>query len=173
MKNPQEEILKQPEYSHLMFGDGYFAMMAPGVIKQNEDGVNELHTFIKPHTSLRKLYKITDNQLNANGYLPITIKEYNLIPINLFDDSNRLWICLKTYDNNETPLSNMVKEYIKKLEQKDREIWILQGHMLYLTEQYGLAKNNPMEFAARSMELAERITAKQMENLGFRPAQPQ
>ena len=81
MEKPEEEILLQPEYAILEFGDGYIALIQGATEQVLEDGRKVVRFMIKPSNILRKRYRIGDNQLNQNGQMPFIAETKDLIPI--------------------------------------------------------------------------------------------
>ena len=101
MENPKTELFLQPEKSIIMFGDGYAAMMQPGAKVKEEDGKKILDATILPHSNLRKAYNIRSNELDDNGNITSYKMDKNdLIPLNLYDDSNRVFLYIKNFTDS-------------------------------------------------------------------------
>lgn len=159
-EKPQEEILVTPEYSILEFGDGYIALIQGGVKGEDESGQKIVDFMIKPSEILRKRYDIKDSMLNQNGALPFRVAEIDLIPLNQFDDANRKWLYIKTYNHNETEISKIGWNLRKRLEEMGKRIMVLEGEMIWYSEQLQLAKTNPAEFITQGTEVFEKISSK-------------
>ena len=168
MKNPSTEILLPPENALLMFGNGYFAQTGSGGIVTEEGGVPIVIIPIKPHPALRKAYNIKDEELNQNGFMRFSMNRKDLYAINEFDNANRVWIYEKSFDHKPTPMSERSKELLFQLELSERTIWVLQGNIIFLSEQFELAKNNPAEYSAQVFEMADKISSKSMEIIGMK-----
>jgi len=163
MENPKTEMLVTPEWSTLIFGDGYIALMQ-GAIEKEEEGIKIVEATIKPHPLLRKRYNIRDSELDNNGnILSFKMKKNDIIPLNLYDDAARTFLYVKNYNHEETDLGNITWDYRKRLEQANKRLWILEGEVIYLSELVNLAKTNPMEFAALPLEIFEKITSNVIE----------
>ena len=158
MENPQVELLVEPEWSTLIFGDGYIALMQ-GAIEIEEGGVKIINATIKPHPHLRKRYNIRESDLVNGNILSYRMNKSDLIPLNLYDDANRTFLYLKNYNHNETDVGNATWGLRKRLEEADKKLWIVEGELIYLSELVNLAKTNPMEFASLPLEIFEKITS--------------
>ncbi len=168
MKNPSVEIQLSPENALLMFGDGYFAQTGSGAIVTEEDGVPIVIIPIKPHPALRKAYNIPDEALVPNGFMKFTMKRKDLYAINEFDNANRVWIYEKSYLHKPTPMSERTKDILFQMELYERTIWVTQGNMIFLSEQWEMAKNNPAEYSNQVFEMADKISSKSMEMIGMK-----
>lgn len=152
-EKPQEEIIAQPKWGILEFGDGYIAMLQGGLPSVTiRDGKKIVEVIIKPHELLRKRYNIKDSDLDTNGNTKFQMSEDDLIPLNLFDDANRKWLYKKTYKHQETDLSNHEWVLTKRIEQERMKRVMIEGYLIHLSEQLQLAKNNPAEFLNQGFE---------------------
>ena len=158
-ENPEEDILITPEFSILEFGDGYIALIQGGIEKE-EEGRKVVHFMIKPSDLLRKRYDIKDSMLNVNGALPFKVYKDDLIPLNQFDDANKKWLYVKTYNHDDTEISKIGWELRKRLEASERRVVVLEGELIWLSEQLQLAKTNPAEFIAQGADVFERVSSK-------------
>lgn len=163
-EKPKEEILIQPEYSILEFGDGYIALVQ-GSTQFEDEGIKWLEVTIKPSELLRKRYDIKSSELDKNGNITIRIKKDDIIILNPFDDANRKWLYIKNYKGEETEVSNISWDLRKRLEESEKKRRILEGETMWYSEQLFLAKTNPIEFAAQPLEIFEKITASTIEAL--------
>lgn len=163
MDKPEEEIIVQPEYAILEFGDGYIALIQGATEQVLEDGRKVVRFMIRPTNILRKRYRIGDNQLNQNGVMPFIVEKKDLIPINILDDANRKWLYIKTFNHDETGISELGWGLRKQLGEAEKRIFMLEGEILWLSEQLQLAKTNPQEFAAQGIELFDKYSSKMLE----------
>lgn len=159
-EKPQEEILVAPEYPMLEFGDGYIALIQGGIERENDDGQKVVDFMIEPSDLLKKRYNIKDSMLNQNRALPFRVLKNDLIPLNLLDEANKKWLYIKTYDHQETEVSKIGWDLRKRLEEKERQLIILQGELIWLSEQIQLAKTNPVEFITQGTEVFEKSLSK-------------
>ena len=159
-ERPQEEILVAPEYSLLEFGDGYLALIQGGVEKVDNDGKRVVEFMIKPSDLLRKRYDIKDSVLNQNGALNFKAFKKDLIPLNQFDDANRKWLYIKTFNHDETEISKIGWNLRKRLEEMEKKVMVLEGELIWMSEQLQLAKTNPAEFITQGTEVFEKISSK-------------
>ncbi len=159
-EKPSEEILVSPEYAILEFGDGYIALIQAGIEGENDDGQKVVDFMIEPSDLLKKRYNIKDSMLNQNRALPFRVLKNDLIPLNLLDEANKKWLYIKTYDHQETEVSNIGWDLRKRLEGKEKQLWVVQGEMIWLSEQIQLAKTNPAEFIIQGTEVFEKSLSK-------------
>lgn len=163
-ENPRQDILVQPEFSILEFGDGYIALVQ-GSTQFEDEGIKWLEVTIKPSELLKKRYEIKDSELDRNGNITIHVKKDDIIFLNLFDDSNRKWLYIKNYKGEDTEISNIGWDLRKRLEESEKKRRILEGENMWYSEQLLLAKTNPIEFAGQTLEIFEKITANTIEAL--------
>lgn len=159
-ERPSEEILVAPEYAILEFGDGYIALIQGGIEKEDEKGRQIVDFMIKPSELLKKRYNIKDSVLNVNGAMPFRILRKDLIPLNQFDDANKKWLYVKTFDHHETEISKLSWNLRKRLEELERRIITLEGELIWLSEQLQLAKTSPAEYMAQGTEIFEKVSSK-------------
>lgn len=160
MDKPQEDILVSPEFSILEFGDGYIALIQGGVESKNEEGEAIVDFVIKPSNLLRKRYNIRDNMLNKNQCMHYIVYKKDLIPLNQFDDANKKWLYIKTFNHDETEVSKIAWSLREQLSEKEKRIIVLEGENIWLFEQLHLAKTNPSEFLAQGAEIWEKVLSK-------------
>ena len=159
-EKPREDILMPPEYTILQYGDGYLALIQGGVEGTNDDGEKIIDFVIKPSSLLRKRYDIKDSMLDQNLNIPFRVLKKDLIPINQFDDANRKWIYIKTYNHDETEISRIGWVLRERLAEEEKRIVVLEGENLWLSEQLHLAKTSPAEFLAQGAEIWEKVLSK-------------
>jgi len=159
MENPQEEILLPPEYAILIFGDGHIALTQGGRETEKEDGTEVIEFLIKPSDNLRKRYNIRQEQLNKNGAMLFPCSKADLVPLNMYDDSNRRWLYTKTYEHKETAVGNIGWNLKKENEELKRKVIFLEGNLIYMSEQLQLAKTNPAEFVTQGTEVFNKMAA--------------
>ncbi len=158
-ENPQEEILLPPEYAILIFGDGHIALTQGGRETEDEKGREVIEFLIKPSSNLKKRYKIKEEQLNRNGAMLFPVLRGDLIPLNMYDDANRRWLYIKTFDHKETSIGNINWDLRRKLEDSKMRITFLEGNLIYMSEQLQLAKTNPAEFVTQGTEVFNKMAS--------------
>lgn len=162
-ERPSEEILVTPEYTILEFGDGYIALIMGGIEEENEKGQKIVKFMIKPSNLLRKRYNIKESMLNQNGQLPFTVKKDDLIPLNQFDDANKKWLYVKTFSHAETEISKIGWSLRKRLEEMSERVIVIEGELIWMSEQLQLAKTNPTEFITQGTEIYEKLSSNLLE----------
>lgn len=163
MDKPREEILVSPVFTILEFGDGYIAM-SQGAIESKDDEGREIVDFtIKPSDLLRKRYDIKENMLDQNRNIPFRVFKKDLIPLNQFDDANRKWLYTKTFNHEETEISKIGWNLRARLEEMEKRVMILEGELIWLSEQLQLAKTNPNEFLAQGFDIFDKYSSKMLE----------
>jgi len=159
-ENPKQDILVAPEFSILEFGDGYLALIQGGHEETDNDEVKVVEFMIKPSDLLRKRYDIKDSMLNQNGVLSFRVAKNDLIPLNLFDDSNKKWLYIKTLNHEETEISKIGWDLRQKVQEMQKQLIITQGDNIWLSEQLQIAKTRPAEFITQGAEIYERFIPK-------------
>lgn len=157
VENPQEDILAIPQYPFLIFGDGYMAMIAGGIEKKDAEGRAIVELQIVPEELMRKRYNITKDQLNINGVMSYTVLRKDLLPLNVFDKAKERWLYLKTYDREDTDIGNPSKFFRARLEEKEKELWMLEGDNIYLSEQASMMRMNPGEVMTQGTEVLNKV----------------
>jgi len=160
---PSETILVTPEFAILEFGDGYLALSQGGIEGTDEEGRAIVDFIIKPSDLLRKRYDIREDMLDQNRNMPFRVFKKDLIPLNLYDDANRKWLYIKTFKHDETEVSKVGWDLRKRLEEMEKRVLVLEGELIWLSEQLQLAKTNPQEFAAQGMEIFDKMSSKWLE----------
>jgi hypothetical protein len=112
---------------------------------------------IKPTQNLRKAYNITDDMLNKNQQITIKIAKDDIIHLSEFNPYNHIIVYIRTFKNEDTPLSLRGKNQEIKLDAYQKRIWTLEGNLIKLGEDLDVAKNNPAEFAARNLDVIEKL----------------
>jgi len=92
--------------------------------------------------------------------MPFTAFKKDLIPLNQFDDANRKWLYIKTFNYDETEISKIGWNLRERLAEEEKRIVILEGELIWLSEQLQLAKTNPAEFLAQGAEVWEKVMSK-------------
>jgi len=162
-EKPQEQILEEPKWSFLETGDGYLALIQGALQKTDEGGRRLIEFLIKPSLLLRKRYNIREEQLNDNGAMLFTVLEADLVPLNIFDDANRKWLYMKTFNHEETELSKLHWKLKQQLESETKKRIMVEGEILWMQEQLQLAKTNPQQYMAQGLEIYDRIGSKMAE----------
>lgn len=157
-EKPREEIMVSPEWDILMFGDGYIALLQGAKKYVDDEGNVIVEMVIKPSPLLRKRYDIKESQTDKNGNQIIRINQDDLIPINIHDDANRKWVCIKTYDGNDTEISNIGWDLRKRNKMLSRKVVYLEGEVIYWCEQAVLAKTNPAEFITQAADVLKKLS---------------
>ena len=158
-ERPSEDILVGPEYTILEFGDGYIALIMGGIEDEDENGQQIVKLMIKPSNLLGKRYNIKESMLNQNGQMPYTIKKDDLIPLNQFDDANKKWLYIKTFGHAETEISKVGWNLRKRLEEMKRRVIVLEGELIWMSEQLQMAKTNPTEFLMQGTDIYEKLSS--------------
>lgn len=158
-ENPQEEILLAPEYAIMIFGDGHIALTQGGTETEDEEGREVIEFLIKPSDNLKKRYNIRQEQLNRNGAMLFPVLKSDLIPLNMYDDSNRRWLYIKNFKHEDTAVGSIGWNERKKSEEYKRRIIFLEGNLIYMSEQLQLAKTNPAEFVTQGAEVFNKMAA--------------
>ena len=158
-EKPETEILVQPENSILELGDGYLATLFSAIEVEEENGKTIIDALIEPSLLLKKRYNIPDSDLNANRQMHFKMAKIDLIPINLFDSANRKWLYTKTFKHVSTPVDKLSLDLKDQVTQLEQRVWSLEGDIAFLSEQLQLAKDNPGEYSAQSLELAEKMSS--------------
>ncbi len=166
--NPREDILAIPQYPYIIFGDGYMALLVGGVERVDSDGRELVELQLIPEPIMRKRYNINNEQLNQNGVMTYIVLKKDLIPLNLFDKSKERWLYLKTYDRKETDVGKPSRMFRSKLEEAEKEKWMLEGDNIYLSEMVILARTNPAEFLSMSTEAFSKVTESVVDILNAR-----
>ncbi len=139
------------------------ALIQEGVEKMDEEGQRIIEFMIKPSDLLKKRYNIRESLLDRNNNIPFKAYKQDLIALNQFDDANRKWLYLKTYNHDETEVSKVGWEQRKKIAEMQKRIIFLEGELIWLSEQLQLAKINPAEFATQGMEIFEKVSSRMTE----------
>ncbi len=92
--------------------------------------------------------------------MPFIAYKKDLIPINQFDDANRKWLYIKNFNHDETEISKIAWSLRERLAEEEKRIIILEGELLWQSEQLQLAKTNPAEFLAQGAEVWEKVMSK-------------
>lgn len=163
MDKPAETILVSPGYTILEFGDGYIAMCQGAIESKDEEGIEIVDFIIKPSELLRKRYDIKENMLDQNRNIPFKVLKKDLIPLNQFDDANRKWLYIKTFNHSETEISKIGWSLRTRLAEMEKRVIILEGELIWLSEQLQLAKTNPNEFLSQGFEIFDKYSSKMLE----------
>ena len=147
----------------LEFGDGYIALIQGGIEGKNDDGEKIVDFVIKPSPLLRKRYDIKDSVLDQNRNMPFRVFKKDLIPLNLFDDANKKWLYIKTFNHDETEISKIGWSLRERLAEAEKRLIIIEGENIWLSEQLQLAKTNPAEFLKQGTEVFEQISSKMVD----------
>lgn len=139
------------------------ALIQEGVEKMDEEGQRIIEFMIKPSDLLKKRYNIRESMLDRNKNIPFKAYKQDLIALNQFDDANRKWLYLKTYNHDETEVSKVGWEQRKKIAEMQKRIIFVEGELIWLSEQLQLAKTNPAEFATQGMEIFDKVSSRTIE----------
>ena len=156
-EKPGIEILAEPQWDILEYGDGYIALALGGIITESEEGEKVVDFMIKPSPLLRKRYNIPDSQLNINLCMSYRVCWRDLIPLNMFDAANRKWLYIKNFRHEQTELTRWGWKLRKENEMLSQRIQTLEGENMWLLEQLQLAKTNPQEFIKQGTEILESV----------------
>lgn len=154
-ENPEKEIMLDPKWSILEDGLGYNVLVVGGVPGIDKDG-REIVTFTcKPDEVVRKRYKFrigVEIDPETNNMKIICLKQ-DLIPLNMYDDSNRKWLYVKTFRHEPTELSNRESNIKIELNRMAKRILLLEAENIRLNEQLELARTNPAKFIKQGAEV--------------------
>ncbi len=162
-EKPSTEILMSPEYAMLEFGDAYRALIQGGKEGKDDNGEKIVDFVIKPSPLLRKRYDIKDSMLDDNKNMPFRVFKKDLIALNLYDDANKKWLYIKTFNHDETEVSKIGWSLREQLAEAERRLIVIEGENIWLSEQLQLAKTNPAEFLAQGTEVFEKISSKMVD----------
>ncbi len=157
---PREEILVAPEFAMFIFGDGYFALVQGSTEGETDDGEKIVDFVIKPSQLLRKRYDIKDSMLNRNMNMTFRVKKKDLIPMNQFDDANKKWIYIKTFNHDDTEMSKPGWALREQLAEEQKKNKLLEGQIIWQADQIQLAKTNPAEYIMQGAEVFEKVSSK-------------
>ena len=141
------------------------ALIQGAIEGTDEEGKKIVDFIIKPTSLLRKRYDIKDSVLDQNGNMPFRVYKKDLIPLNLLDDANRKWLYIKTFNHDETEISKIAWDLRERLAEEEKRVVILEGELIWMSEQLQLAKTNPAEFVAQGAEVFEKVFSRTVDML--------
>jgi len=103
--------------------------------------------------------------LDQNRNMPFRVFKKDLIPINQLDDPNRKWLYINTFNHDETEISKIGWSLRERLAEEEKRVIVLEGELIWQSEQLQLAKTNPAEFLAQGTEVFEKVFAKTVDIL--------
>jgi len=142
-----------------MDGLGYRTMCAgnapPSVDK---DGREVIIFTIKPDDVVRKRYQWrSGKEIDELGNKKIIIAKIDLIPLNIYDDSNRMWLYVKSFNHDATELSERYKILNMEIERYRKENMQLEAENIKLSEDNLLLRTNPEKALAASSEVFQKV----------------
>lgn len=153
-KEPKKQILLDARKAILMDGLGYNVLVVEMMPSKAADGTEVIKVIFKPDETVRKRYNYRfEKELDSNGNVTMTIAKSDLVPVNLYDDSNRKWVYIKSFAHEETNLSMYSKNLRSEIQDKEKRILLLEAEVIKLYEQLELAKTNPIKFMKQGFEL--------------------
>lgn len=160
MDNPQKEQLQDPKWSILEDGNGYQVLAQGGLPFVDSSGRRCVKFKIIPDGLVRNRYNLRRGaELDENtGAMFITFLEIDLIPLNIYDDSNRKWLYTKTFKHEITPLSEREIFYKQKNESYEQQVLLLQAKVIKLNEELKLATLQTAKYLTQGVEVFERST---------------
>lgn len=154
-KNPEKDIMLYPKRPLLMDGFGYNTLYMGGMPSIDKDGREIVTLTLKTDEVVRKAYNLGKGKVDENGYWKLTVHKVDLIPMNLFDETNRKWLYIKSFNGTDTDISKRDAELRLQLDYAKRNILLRDSQIVRLAERLELAKNNPAKFLKESMEVHE------------------
>ena len=157
-KEPEKEIFVDPRNSILMDGSGYRALCAGGITSTDKEG-REIITFtIKPDSIVRKRYNWRGGkEIDELGNTKIIIAVQDLIKMNVYDDANRMFLYEKSFNHDETELSQRHKLIKMELDRLRRENQQLDAENIKLSETNHILRTNPEKAIAVSSVVFQKI----------------
>lgn len=153
-RDPKTEIMIDPRWSILMDGLGYQVLVVGGMPGVDKDGRAVVKFIIKPDEVVRKRYNWRgDAELNEAGNKEIIIAKIDLIPLNLYDDANKKWLYVKSFNHEETDLSQREKILKLELDRKTKENQQLEAENIRLNEINELYRTNPEKAVGANFEI--------------------
>lgn len=152
--DPQRDISLPPEYSILEDGLAYHVLIF-GALPGKEEG-REIVTFtIHPNDKVRKRYnwRIGREIDPVTGNMKFKVAKIDLVPMNMYDDANKTWLYVKSFDHEPTELSQREEKLKIQLIQKDNKIELMDAQLLRQNEQLDMAINNPAKFIQQGTEV--------------------
>ena len=167
-KNPEKEIMIDPRWSILMDGLGYQVLVVGGMPETDKDGKEVVVFTIKPDDVVRKRYNWRGGmELNEMGNKKLTIAKIDLIPMNMYDDSNKKWLYVKSFNHDETEVSKREKVLKLEINRLNQESSKYEAENLRLSEINELYRTNPekamtagAEFFNKAMQTASSLIKK-------------
>lgn len=157
-KEPEKEIMIDPRWSILMDGLGYQVLVVGGMPGTDKDG-KEVVTFnIKPDDIVRKRYNWRGGEEIDNfGNKKIIIAKIDLIPLNVYDDANKKWLYVKSFNHEETDLSKRERSLKMEIDRLNQENMQLDAENIRLNEINELLRTNPEKAIYAGSEVFQKV----------------
>lgn len=147
-----------PRWSILMDGLGYQVLVVEGMPSVDRDGNEVVEFIIKPDEVVRKRYKWRGEQeIDGLGNKKITIAKIDLIPLNMYDDANKKWLYVKSFNHDDTDMSkreSFLKMEISRLKKENLQY---EAENLRLNEVNELFRTNPEKALSTSAEFLQKM----------------
>ena len=152
-KEPEKEIMVEPGWSILEDGLGYQVLAVNGFPTIDKDGRQVIIWTIKPDEKVRKRYNWRGGaEIDDQGNKKITTNKIDLVPLNLYDDANRKWMYVKSFNHDETELSQRERVLKMEMERLRKENSQLDAENIRLNEVIELLRTNPGKYLSMSSE---------------------
>lgn len=152
-KDPETEIMIDPRWSILEDGLGYQVLIVGAIPTVDRDGREVIVFNIKPDDIVRKRYNLRRGiEINDQGNVKLTINRVDLIPLNLYDDANKKWIYVKSFNHDKTELSKREETLKLEIARLNTENSQLDAENIRVNEINELLRTNPGKYLAMSSE---------------------
>ena len=156
--NPQKEILVQPLWPLLIDGFGYYSTHYGGIPSKAPDGRKTIKLTIGPSEVAKKRYDLQfGKEIDDSGVMFLEVLQDDLVPLNLHDQANQVWLYVKSLRHEETLISDREKFLKTELTARDKEVALLEAEVICMAEQLILANINPAKFLKSSLDIVEAI----------------
>lgn len=164
--DPRKDILLEPLHSIIVDGLGYSVLSLGGVPAKDQNGKEVIKFVIKVDEVVRKRYGLRKGvEIDDNNTMHLVVDKLDLIPMNMYDDTNRKWLYVKSLDHHPTEISRREENLKTLINSRERRILLLDAEIIRLSEQLELARTNAAKFISQSGEVYEKAYASASRNL--------